>query len=101
METLRKAKPSLNGKHAHDAHHAKVELDKTKETVKEAISDLWIEGKKFASEWCEDGMQRIHETEQEVEKYADKVTAHIKENPLKAVLIAGGIGFLFGALFKK
>ncbi len=108
METLRKTKPALNGKHAQSAPHtradlnqAKAHMHEAKEAMSDAVGDLWVEGKKMANEWYEDGLQRLNTTEHELEQYADQMVTRIKKNPLKAVLIAGGIGFLFASLLKK
>lgn len=108
METLRKTKPTLNGKHAQPAQHAKADLNQAKVHMQEAkdamgdaMSDLWVEGKKMANEWYEDGLQRLNTTEHELEQYTDQMVTRIKKNPLKSVLIAGGIGFLFASLLKK
>ncbi len=106
METIRKAKPTLNGKHI-DVDHAKANLKHAKEhaedaghAIGDAVGDLWVEGKKLANALY-DGIHRLSATEQELEQYADHMMVNIKKNPLKSVLIAGGIGFLLAALLKK
>lgn len=108
METIRKAKPTLNGKHAPHIDevkaglkHAKAHAEEAKHAVGDAVSDLLLEGKKFANHLYEDGLQRLNATEHELEQYADQMVGQIKKNPLKSVLIAGGVGFLLAALLKK
>lgn len=107
METIRKAKPTLNGKHVHvdqakaDLKHAKNQAENAGHAIGDAVGELWIEGKKLANALYEDGIQRLSATEHELEQYADHMMVNIKKNPLKSVLIAGGIGFLLAALLKK
>lgn len=36
----------------------------------------------------------------EIEQYKDTVIQYIKENPVQSALIAAGVGFIFGKLFK-
>lgn len=86
METMRKSKPTINSKHSH---------------VGVAVSDLLTEGKKYANELYEEGLDKMNSTERDIEKYSEELINKVRENPLKAVLIAGGIGFLVSALLRK
>ncbi|MDP3706296.1 MAG: hypothetical protein Q8R24_10410 [Legionellaceae bacterium] len=86
METMRKSKPTINSKHAQ---------------VGAAVSDLLHEGKKYANELYEEGLDKMSSTEREIEQYSEDLIKKVRENPLKAVLIAGGIGFLVSALLRK
>ncbi|HBI21648.1 MAG TPA: hypothetical protein DDY37_03535 [Legionella sp.] len=72
-----------------------------KAKVGEAASDLLHEGKKLAQEVYEDGVKKATEVEHEVKEYSDELLAKVQENPLAAVLIAGGVGFLLSMLLKK
>ncbi|MDP3561242.1 MAG: hypothetical protein Q8R83_03585 [Legionellaceae bacterium] len=122
METIRKSKPTLNGKHAAHVAHVKADIEnakvhagrvkndienakahagRAKDAMGEAMSDLLVEGKKYANELYEDGLERLNATEKELEYYADELIVKVRKNPLKAVLIAGGIGFLLSAILKK
>ena len=86
METMRKSKPAINSKHAQ---------------VGVAVSDLLHESKKYANELYEEGLDKMSATEKEIEQYSEDLIKKVRENPLKAVLIAGGIGFLLSAFFIK
>ena len=48
-----------------------------------------------------EGLNKIDETQAEIKQYSDEIIEKIRENPLKAVLIAGGIGVLLSVLLKK
>jgi len=97
MNTARKTKPALHAREAsnskhHHAHHSH---------LSEAASDLITEGKKFANELYHDGLDKIGTTERDIEKYTDELMTTVRKNPLKSVLIAGGVGFILSALFRK
>ena len=68
--------------------------------MKEAASDLLNEGRKLADEYYDEGVNRVHEAEENVKEYTDNLLKKVQENPLKAVLIAGGIGFLLSKILK-
>ena len=91
-----------------DEHHAKSAADELKETVSEIsqnvreiggeIGDLCAE--KFtdvrdqAAGYYKKGRKKASEWEEGVEDY-------IKEQPIKALLIAGGIGLLVGLFWRR
>ena len=85
MQSATKKQTNLNGK----SH------------LREAVSDVMTEGKKFANELYEDGLGRASKVEDQVKDYSDEIVIKIKENPLRSVLIAGGVGFLLSLLLKK
>ena len=85
MESTTKKQTNLNGK----SH------------LREAVSDVMTEGKKFANELYEDGLGKASKVEDQVKDYSDEIVIKIKENPLRSVLIAGGVGFLLSLLLKK
>lgn len=69
--------------------------------VAEAASELLNESKKFANELYESGLHRVNEAQDNVKEYSDELVKKVKENPLSALLIAGGIGFLLASILKK
>lgn len=68
--------------------------------VADAASELLQEGKKLANELYKEGLNKINEAEDTMKEQSDLLIKKIKENPLGAVLIAGGIGFLLSKLLK-
>ncbi|BCA95392.1 hypothetical protein TUM19329_17530 [Legionella antarctica] len=72
-----------------------------KSHVADAASDLLNEGKKYAHELYEEGLNKVSEAEDSVKKYSDDLLKKVQENPLTSVLIAGGIGFLLSKILKK
>ena len=73
----------------------------SKTQVSTTVDDLLNDGKKLAHELYEDGLQKVASVEDEMKEYSDKLMRNVQENPLTAILIAGGIGFLLSTLFKK
>lgn len=86
MDDLNQNKSNPNSKKAH---------------VSEAAAELLGESKKFAHELYDDGLKKVEKAQKEAEVYTDQLLLQVRENPLKAVLIAGGIGFLLSALLRK
>lgn len=73
----------------------------TKSHVSEAAAELLDESMKFANELYDDGLKKADYVKKEAEAYTDELMEQVRENPLKAVLIAGGIGFILSALLRK
>lgn len=79
----------------------KISPNSKKSHITEAAVDLLDEGIKFANELYDDGLKKVNVAQKEVEVYKDELLEQVRENPLKAVLIAGGIGFLLSVLLRK
>lgn len=90
MTSLNKDKPNGNSGRAHFG-----------EVASEAASAILNEGQKLAHELYDDGLKKAKEARSEINDYSEELLVKVRENPLKAVLIAGGIGFLLSALLKK
>ena len=60
-----------------------------------------INQKEAAKECWDDCVKKAHDAQQEAKVYADELLEKVRENPLKSVLIAGGIGFLLSTLLRK
>ena len=69
--------------------------------LREVLDGYIDEGRKVASDIFTTGLEKMNLDEEDVEKYCDELATKIKANPLKSVLIAGGIGFLLARVFKK
>lgn len=63
-------------------------------TARAAAEEKLGELKDSASQYYEMGRERVYDAEQSVEDY-------IRDQPVKAVLIAAGLGFLFGACYMR
>ncbi len=94
MDTVKKNKPLLNTHHTASDENAKSH-------IKDAVSQLLYESKKYAHELYEEGLDKASATEKELEKYSEELINKVRQNPLKAILIAGGVGFLLSALLRK
>ena len=69
--------------------------------VADAASELFNESKKLAQELYEEGCERVGDVQNDAKEYSDVLLKKVKDNPLRAVLIAGGIGFLLSMLIRK
>ncbi|MGC1182972.1 hypothetical protein [Legionella sp.] len=72
-----------------------------KSQVRETTSDLLNEGKKWANEMCDEGMNKVNQVEDSIKECSDQLLRKVQENPLASVLIAGGVGFLLSKILRK
>jgi ElaB/YqjD/DUF883 family membrane-anchored ribosome-binding protein len=69
--------------------------EKTEHTTSDAI-------KKACSTLISDAnVDELEKLQSDIHRYANDIAQKIKEHPLKAVLIAGGVGMLLSGLLKK
>jgi ElaB/YqjD/DUF883 family membrane-anchored ribosome-binding protein len=71
------------------------------ENVNKAAADLLDEGKKYAHNLYEDGLKKVDEVQHNVQAHSEELLNHVRAHPLKAILIAGGVGLLLSALLRK
>lgn len=76
-------------------------MDAKKAQVSEAAADLLDETKKYANELYDEGIKKIMKAQKEAAHYSDDLLEKVREHPLKAILIAGGVGLLLSALLRK
>lgn len=69
--------------------------------VAQAANDLLNESKKMANDLYEQGRTKLQEAGGHVKERSDELVHKITEKPLTALLIAGGIGFLLAAIFRR
>ncbi|HEY8665466.1 MAG TPA: hypothetical protein VIL86_02315 [Tepidisphaeraceae bacterium] len=62
--------------------------------VRDAAREKYEDLRNQASDYYEQGRQRAQEWEEGVENY-------VQQQPVKALLIAAGVGFLLGAIWKR
>ncbi|HEV8604173.1 MAG TPA: hypothetical protein VGQ99_02330 [Tepidisphaeraceae bacterium] len=62
--------------------------------LKESANEYYQQGREKAQEYYEQGRQKAMEMEQNLEAY-------VREQPLKAVMIAAGVGLLLGILWRR
>lgn len=77
------------------------EINSKKAHVAEVANDLLDEGKKYAHELYEDGLEKAEHVKKEAQVYTDELLTRVREHPMKSILIAGGIGMLLSALLRK
>ena len=69
--------------------------------VGKAAETFINEGKKLANELYEEGKTRVGDAEDSIKEYSDQLLTNVQKNPLTAILVAGGVGFLLSLLLKK
>jgi len=62
--------------------------------LKDSAAEYYEQGREKAQEYYEQGRQKAMELEQNLENY-------VREQPLKAVMIAAGVGLLLGILWRR
>ena len=62
--------------------------------IRDQAGQYYEQGRERATEYYEQGRQRAMEMEQNLESY-------IREQPVKAVLIAAGVGCLLGFIWRR
>jgi ElaB/YqjD/DUF883 family membrane-anchored ribosome-binding protein len=62
--------------------------------LKESATEYYQQGREKAQEYYEQGRQKAMELEQNLEEY-------VREQPIKSVMIAAGIGLLLGILWRR
>ena len=62
--------------------------------IRDTASEYYQQGREKAAEYYEQGREKAMELEQNLEGY-------IREQPVKSVLIAAGIGLLLGMLWRR
>ncbi|KTD13400.1 hypothetical protein [Legionella jamestowniensis] len=73
----------------------------SRDTQKERIEEHYQQLKDNTNAWVEEGIKKFEETQESFKEYTDELAKNVRNNPLKAVLIAGGIGFILSSLFRK
>ena len=69
--------------------------------IAEATNILLHDGKQVATELYEEGLNKIHEAQHNFKEYPDEIVNKVHNKPFLSLLIAGGLGFLLAALFKR
>ena len=62
--------------------------------IKDSANEYYQQGRDKAQEYYEQGRQKAMELEQNLEDY-------VREQPIKSVMIAAGIGLLLGILWRR
>lgn len=80
-----------------DASNTAERLDRMQETGKELLDkaqELTVQGKDVAVEYYEEGREQVLAWQQQLEN-------QVREKPLQSLLMAAGIGLLFGLLRRR
>ena len=80
-----------------DGHNAAERRDHRQETAQEMrdkAQELMTQGKEVAAEYYEEGRNQVLAWQQQLEN-------QVREKPLQSILIAAGIGLLYGLLRRR
>ena len=84
-----------------DNHSTLKSRGESEADVVQAANDLLHESKKMANNLYEQGRNKVYEAGEQVKDRSDELVHKITEKPLTSLLIAGGIGFLLAAIFRR
>ncbi len=97
MDTISKVQSKIR----HNGRDTKSHIRTSKSHIKEAAGELLHEGKKLADEIYREGLHKVSEAEDNVKVYSDQLIKKAKQNPITALLIAAGVGFLLSSFLRK
>jgi ElaB/YqjD/DUF883 family membrane-anchored ribosome-binding protein len=70
-------------------------------TIKNTTESCAQETSNGVTHLLNESFKKMAGPDADMKQYSDELIEKIKENPLKAVLIAGGVGMLLATLLKK
>lgn len=70
------------------------------ETAGEYAKDLGKRAGKTSDRWVNEGGKAAEQMQKQAVKYSDTTIEYIQDHPVKATLIAAGIGFLLSKILK-
>jgi len=76
------------------AHEVTRDLQEMGNIAGDAVEENLQHLRENASEYCEHGRDRVHKVERSFEQF-------IRDQPLKSILIAGGVGLLLGRFWLR
>lgn len=76
-------------------------IQKEKDETLEHAEALYKHVKGKANDIYKDGKHSVAELQDQLKHQTDHLIQHVREKPLSSLLIAGGIGFILSAIFKK
>jgi ElaB/YqjD/DUF883 family membrane-anchored ribosome-binding protein len=79
---------------SHDTAERHDQLQETGKEMREQAQELMAQGKEVAAEYYEEGRNQVLALQQQLEN-------QVREKPLQSLLIAAGVGLLFGLLRRR
>ncbi|KTC64794.1 hypothetical protein Lade_2088 [Legionella adelaidensis] len=76
-------------------------FDSRKQKIGQAASELADESRKYVNDLYEEGLNQLDEAQRVAREYSDQMLLKVQRNPLTAVLIAAGVGFILSSLLRK
>lgn len=76
-------------------------MDNSKQGNSQGQHQVRSKDRSTIDEIIDAGTETFNQAQQEINQYTEELVDSIKKHPLKAVLIAGGIGMILSALLKK
>jgi ElaB/YqjD/DUF883 family membrane-anchored ribosome-binding protein len=82
------------GRASSSAQEWRQQIQETGKEVRHNVQELATQGKEVAAEYYEEGRERVLAWQQQLEN-------QVREKPIQSLLIAAGIGLLFGLLKRR
>ncbi|KTD16544.1 DUF883 family protein [Legionella jordanis] len=74
---------------------------RTRAAQQDEVTEHYEQLKDSAADILEDVRATLADAQESWKEYADELAENVKRNPLKSLLIAGGVGFILSSIFKK
>ena len=78
----------------HDTAERNDHIQETAKEMRDKAQELMIQGKEVAAEYYKEGRNQVLAWQQQLEN-------HVREQPLQSILVAVGIGLLYGLLRRR
>jgi ElaB/YqjD/DUF883 family membrane-anchored ribosome-binding protein len=78
----------------HDTAEQNDHMQETAQEMRDKAQELMTQGKEVAAEYYEEGRNQILAWQQQLEN-------QVREKPLQSILVAAGIGLLYGLLRRR
>lgn len=72
-----------------------------KSDVAMAADKLLNEGKNFASALCQDGLNKVEQSQESAKEFSNDLVKKVQKNPIASLLVAAGVGFLLSSMLRK
>jgi ElaB/YqjD/DUF883 family membrane-anchored ribosome-binding protein len=88
------ASQALTRQDGHDTAERNDHMQETAKEIRDKAQELMTQGQEVAAEYYEEGRNQVLAWQQQLEN-------QVREKPLQSILIAAGIGLLYGLLRRR
>lgn len=98
------ASPRNRSSNDFNASQKKIRESHLGEATTELLNDskkVANDSKKVANELYVEGKNRVYEVQNNIKDYSNRIADRVHHRPFVSLLVAGGIGFILSALFRR